>query len=160
MSFAAFYMHVTCIQLEQISISTISWHLSYEFAICIYRITLIANFYRRSAEICDIRVLLYITVRWRLDEMRWYKYQYWYIMVFFSLEEWKCRNVQVFIAIRPAEFEEPSNAVYRFVLGIKWKLRMSRFRICVKPLWHHWIFCTIQDGVQDGLQFEDPELPY
>jgi hypothetical protein len=55
----------------------------------------------------------------------------------------------------PAEFGgKPSNVVYSFVLGTKWKLRMSRSRICMMPPWHPWAFCTIQDGVQDGRQFK------
>jgi hypothetical protein len=51
---------------------------------------------------------------------------------------------------------EPSNIVYSFVLGIKWKLRMFRFRICMIPPWHPWAFCAIQDDVQDGRQFTPP----
>jgi hypothetical protein len=50
-------------------------------------------------------------------------------------------------------FGKPSNGAYSFVLGIKWKLRMSRFRICVMPPWHPPAFCAIEDGVQDGRQF-------
>jgi hypothetical protein len=53
---------------------------------------------------------------------------------------------------------EPSNVVYSFVLGIKWKLRMSRFRICMMPPWHPWAFCAIQDGVQDGRQFKQTSI--
>jgi hypothetical protein len=54
----------------------------------------------------------------------------------------------------------PSNVVHSFVLGIKWKLRMSRFRICITPPWHPWAFCAIQDGVQDGCQFKQtPRTP-
>jgi hypothetical protein len=49
---------------------------------------------------------------------------------------------------------EPSNVVYSFVLGIKWKSRMCRFRICMMPPWHPWAFCAIQDGVQDCHQFK------
>jgi hypothetical protein len=55
---------------------------------------------------------------------------------------------------RNPHFRGPPNVVYSFVLGIKWKLRMFRFRICMMPPWHPWEFCAIQDGVQDGRQFE------
>jgi hypothetical protein len=48
---------------------------------------------------------------------------------------------------------KPSNVVYSFVLGIKWK-RMSRYRIYVMSPWHPWAFCAIQDGVQDDHQFK------
>jgi hypothetical protein len=54
----------------------------------------------------------------------------------------------------------PSNVVYSFVLGIKWKLKISRFRICVMPPWHPWAFCAIQDGIQDGHHFKQtPRTP-
>jgi hypothetical protein len=57
-------------------------------------------------------------------------------------------------AEKPPFLGVPSNVVYSFFLGIKWKLRMSRFRICMMSPWHPWAFCTIQDGVQDGHQFK------
>jgi hypothetical protein len=57
-------------------------------------------------------------------------------------------------AEKPPFMGVPSNVVYSFVLGIKWKPRMSRFRICMMPPWHPWAFCALQDGVQDGRQFK------
>jgi hypothetical protein len=60
----------------------------------------------------------------------------------------------IYIMIVRQNLGEPSNVVYSFVFSIKWKLRMSRFRICMMPPWHPWAFCAIQDGVQDGRQFK------
>jgi hypothetical protein len=62
-----------------------------------------------------------------------------------------CPNIIILVR---QNLGEPSNVVYSFVLGIKWKLRMSRFRICMMPPWHPWAFCAIQDGVQDGHHFK------
>jgi hypothetical protein len=87
-----------------------------------------------------------------------YHYSTHFHRLFFKIETWILHQIRSDQCISPAEkppfLGVPSDVVYSFVLGIKWKLRMSRFRICMMPPWHPWAFCAIQDGVQDGRQFK------
>ena len=57
-------------------------------------------------------------------------------------------------------WHEPSKFVYSFVLGLVWKLRLSRIRICRVPTWHPWAFCVIQDGVQNGRRITKSPLSH
>jgi hypothetical protein len=91
-----------------------------------------------------------------------FPYTYFFMLVRVSWKQTHVREQLPYLfspAEKPTFLGEPSNVVYSFFLPIKWKLRISRFRICMMPPWHPWAFCAIQDGVQDGGQFKQTPRP-